>query len=112
MKVSRLFLAVILAAFTLVQIRTCIEKGGQPLRRLDAQSEKNSSDGAERFVQDGFAATSFLARYGAPLNLDSGSPVIRDSDIYTHMIFLPPGIQRIGSHPVHVRDTTTHAGRE
>ena len=81
---SRLFLIAILEAFILLQIATCIERGGQPLRRLDAQSEKNSSYGAERFVRDGFGGTSFLARYDSALNLDSGSAVIRESDIYTH----------------------------
>jgi len=81
---ARLALIAILAVFVLLQIATCIEKGGQPLRRLDAQSERNSWQGAERFVTEGFRSTSFLARYDSPLNLDSGSPVIRDSDIYTH----------------------------
>ena len=80
----RLALAVVLSAFSLIQIETCIEKGGQPLRQRDAQSERNSGNGAEHFVEDGFGATSFLARYNEPLNLDSGSAVIRDSDIYTH----------------------------
>lgn len=84
MRLSRLFLIGILEAFILQQIATCIERGGQPLRRLDAQSEKNSSYGAARFLQDGFRSTSFLARYESPINLDSGSPVIRESDIYTH----------------------------
>ena len=83
-RLSRLVLIAILTVFVLLQIATCIEKGGQPLRRLDAQSERNSSDGAEHFVRDGFQSTSFLPRYDSPLNLDSGSRVIRESDIYTH----------------------------
>ena len=83
-RAPRFVLALILVAFTLVEIDTCIRKGERPLRRLDAQSEKNSSEGARQFLRDGFFATSFLPRYEESLNLDSGSPAIRESDIYTH----------------------------
>jgi len=84
MSVPRLALAILLAAFSILQVETCVEKGDGPLRQFDAQSERNSSYGAERFVEDGFRVTSFLPRYDSPLNLDSGSPTIRNSDIYTH----------------------------
>ena len=83
-RVPHLLLALIFVAFTLDQLSICVQKGDRPLRRLDGQSERNSSDGARHFVQDGFRATSFLARYESPLNLNSGSAAIGGSNIYTH----------------------------